>query len=193
MDVALAVRLPDLGRVHVREPVVGRDLAGHVQDQPAQGIALVGVGVHTPVGAREVFVDRGFHVHQGLAVGAQAGVLLAVDDVGARRLEMVGRDQRLLDHVLHLLDVRRLAAKPVDQHLDDLRTQQRGFRVVELAARGPGAGQCRANLVCVERLALTTSLDHLARQADHHGVLHRALLIRGLNTTYGVHDTHDTL
>ena len=50
VDVAIAVRLADLRRVHVRQPVVGRDLARHVQDQPAQRVALVGVRVHAPVG-----------------------------------------------------------------------------------------------------------------------------------------------
>jgi hypothetical protein len=36
VDVGLAVREADLGRVDVVEPVVGDDLAGDVQDQPAQ-------------------------------------------------------------------------------------------------------------------------------------------------------------
>jgi hypothetical protein len=74
--------------------------------RPAQGIALVGVGVDPPVLAVQVFVDGGFHVHQGLAVGAQLGVLLAVDDVGAGGLQVVGGDQGLLHHVLDLLDGR---------------------------------------------------------------------------------------
>ncbi len=34
MDVAVAVRAADLGRVDVRQPVIGDDLAGNVEDQP---------------------------------------------------------------------------------------------------------------------------------------------------------------
>ena len=39
----------DVGRVHVAEPVVGDDLARGLQDQAAQRVALVRVGVHPPV------------------------------------------------------------------------------------------------------------------------------------------------
>ena len=55
--VALAVRGADLGRVDVFEPVVGDDLARRVQDQAAERIPLVRVGVDSPVGAVEVLLN----------------------------------------------------------------------------------------------------------------------------------------
>ncbi|MPM85041.1 hypothetical protein SDC9_132118 [bioreactor metagenome] len=169
VDVAIAVRLADLGCVDVREPVVRRHLACHVQDQPAQRVALVGVGVHTPIGAREVFVDGAFHVHQRLPVGPQRGVALAVGHVGARGLQVVGGDQRLLHHVLNLLDGRRLAAEAVDQHLGGLGRQQLRFLLAELAGGAAGARDGRANAVRVERGAGAIALDHVARQGGQGG------------------------
>ena len=106
VHVAVAVRLADLRRVDVRQPVVGDDLARHVEDQPAERIALVGVGVDAPVLLLQVLVDDGGDVDQRAALVAQAGVPVAVDDVGARGVEMAGGDQRVLDHVLDALDVR---------------------------------------------------------------------------------------
>jgi len=93
VDAAVAVRGAHFGRIDVREPVVRDDLAGSIEDQAAQRITLVGVGVDAPVLLLEVLVDRSGHVHQRLAIGAQLLVLLAVDDVGARGLREVGRDQ----------------------------------------------------------------------------------------------------
>ncbi len=176
VDVAIAVRLADLGRVDVREPVVGRDLARHVEDQAAERIALVGVGVDAPVGAGEVFVDGAFHVHQRLVVGAQGGVAVAVGDVGTGRGQVVGGDQGLLDHVLDLLDARRLAMEAVDQHLAHLRGQQGGFVGRKFAGGGACALDGEADLAGVKRGALCAALDDLAGQGGDlgiHGLLHR--------------------
>ncbi len=90
---ALAVGLAQSGRIDMLKPVVGDHFARHVEDQPAQRIALVGVGIDPPVLARQVFIDRGFHVDQRLAVFAQFLVGLAIDDVGARGREVIGGDQ----------------------------------------------------------------------------------------------------
>ena len=169
VEVAAAVRLADLGRVDMREPVVGRDLARHVQDQPAQRIALVGVSVHAPVGAREVFVDGALHIHQRLPVGPQRGVLLTVDDVGARGGQVVGGDQRLLGHVLDLLYRGRLAMEAVDQHLGDLGGEQRGFFGAVFPRGLARAGQCGADAFCVKRNALTAAQNDLAGQGDKGG------------------------
>ena len=194
VDVAIAVRLADLRRVHVRQPVVGRDLARHVQDQPAQRVALVGIRAHAPVGAREVFVDGAFHIHQRLLVRPQRGVLLAVDDVGARRGQVVGGDQRLLGHVLDLLHRGRLAMKAVDQHLGDLRGEQRGFFGAIFPRGLARAGQCGADAFCVKRNALTAAQNDLAGQGDKGGCHGFDQSTRwSKNTTYGVHDTHQTL
>ena len=72
VHVALAMRAADLRRVNVREPIVRHHLAGDIEDQPAQRIALVGVGVHAPVGALQVFVDRGGHIDERALIAAQA-------------------------------------------------------------------------------------------------------------------------
>ena len=57
MEIGLAVRLPDFRRIDVRQPVIGDHLARNVENQPAQGIALVGVGLDSPIGAIDVLVD----------------------------------------------------------------------------------------------------------------------------------------
>ena len=59
-DAGLAgpMSLPDLRRIDLRQPVVGDHLARDIEDQAAQGIALVGVGVHAPVAPMEIFVNR---------------------------------------------------------------------------------------------------------------------------------------
>ena len=57
MDVAVAVRPADLRRIDMAEPVVGGDLAGDVEDQAAQRIALVGIGIDAPVAPFQVFID----------------------------------------------------------------------------------------------------------------------------------------
>jgi hypothetical protein len=159
VDVALAVRHAHFRRIDVVEPVVGHHLARHVENQAAEGVALVGVGVDAPVHLVEVFVDRAFHVHHRLAVLAQLGVLFAVDDVGAGGLEVVGGDQHLLDRVLDLLDGRRFGAELVDQDLDHLGGEQERLIGVEFAAGGAGALDGRADLVRIESGERTVALD----------------------------------
>jgi len=115
MQIRLAVRAADLLAVDLVEPIVGGDLARHVQHQPTQGVALVGIGLHTPVFAVEVFVHRGGDFHQGLAVAAQAAVLFAVDDIGAHGKEVAGVHQYAFDAVLDLFDVQVFDAPQASQ------------------------------------------------------------------------------
>ncbi|MNI72214.1 hypothetical protein D3C73_1281420 [compost metagenome] len=68
VEVAVAMRLARLGREHVRQPIVGRDLAGNVQDQAAQAVSLVGIGVDAPIALVQVFLHGAFHVDQLVAV-----------------------------------------------------------------------------------------------------------------------------
>ena len=52
-----AVRRAHVGRIHLLQPVVGDDLARHIEYQAAQRVTLVGVGVDTPVAPLQVFID----------------------------------------------------------------------------------------------------------------------------------------
>ena len=164
VDVAFAVRAPDLRRVDVGQPVVGDDLARDVEDQAAQRIALVGVGVDAPVLLLEVFVDRRGDVDQRLAIGAQPRVAVAVDDVGARGVEVAGGRERLLDGVLHLLDVGRAGLEPVREHTADRVGQPVRLGDVEFAGRGAGAGDRRRDLRELEFRVRAVALDHARRQ-----------------------------
>ncbi|MCY1226737.1 hypothetical protein D3C72_1544670 [compost metagenome] len=77
MQVAVAMRLPGFGAEDVRQPVVGRDLAGDIEDQSAQAVALVGVGAHAPVALGQVFLHGAGHVDLAAGLGRRqrAGLL----------------------------------------------------------------------------------------------------------------------
>jgi hypothetical protein len=82
---------------------------------------------------------------------------------------VVGGDQRLLGHVLDLLDRGRLAMEAVDQHLGDLRGEQRGFFSAIFTRGLACAGQCGADAFCVKRNALTAAQNDLAGQGNKGG------------------------
>src|SRR5690606_1758969 len=69
MQVAVTVSLTDLQRIDVTEPVVGDHLAGAVENQPAEGVALVGVGIHSPVLAVQVLVYGAGDIQQSAVDG----------------------------------------------------------------------------------------------------------------------------
>lgn len=81
MDIPRAMRLADFRRIDMRQPVVGDDLAGQVEDRPAKRIALIGVGVDAPVAPVEIFVDGGGDVDDRLAVGPRLPALLAIKTI----------------------------------------------------------------------------------------------------------------
>ena len=167
VDVALAVGAPGLGRIDVVEPVVGHHLARHVQDQAAQGIALVGVGVDAPVAPLQVFVDRAFDVDRGAAVFAQAPVLLAVGDVGARGAVVACFDQSQFDAVLDALDVGHAARGQrgeVSEHALGHRIE-RG--ALEFAGGGARALHRVHDLGGVERDQFAFTLADALRQTGH--------------------------
>ena len=56
VDIGLAVGAADCRSVHVAQPVVGDHFARDVENQAAQRIALVGIGVHPPIGLLQVLV-----------------------------------------------------------------------------------------------------------------------------------------
>ena len=169
VDVALAVRRADLGRIDVREPVVRDDLAGDVEDETAERVALVGVGVDAPVGLLQVLVHRRLDLDDGLLVRAQPRALLAVDDVGARGREVVRADEHLLDDVLDLLDVGVGLGEAVTEHLDGLGGEQPGLVGAELTGRGTGALDRRADLLGVEGRRVAVASDDGGRHARGSG------------------------
>ena len=57
VNVTVAVRFADFGRINMTQPVVGGNLAGNVQNQAAVGITLVGIGIDAPVEFFQIFVD----------------------------------------------------------------------------------------------------------------------------------------
>ncbi|MNI35390.1 hypothetical protein D3C73_894130 [compost metagenome] len=147
MQVSLPVRLADGFAVDLVQPVVGGDLARHVQYQPAQGITLVGVGLYSPVFTVEVFVHRGRDFDHGSAVASQTPMLFAVDDVGTHREEVAGVHQNPFDPVLDLLDMQpRHALQPGKHRLE----QAFDFDVRVLTGRLAGGDQCLTNLVGIE-------------------------------------------
>ncbi|MDT4847846.1 hypothetical protein FQZ97_819200 [compost metagenome] len=155
--------VPGLGREDVRQPVVSGDLAGHVQDQAAQAVALVGVGVDAPVALLQVLLHGAFHVHQRVAQGTQPGVLFTVDDVGARGAPVAGLDEDFLDAVLDGFDA---GARVARQRGDDGFGQRLRARLVQfpgaLAGRRDGLG----DLVAVERRDSAVALENVL---DMHG------------------------
>lgn len=57
VKVCVAVRLADALRVNIVEPIVGDNFTGSIQDQAAQGIALIGVGIYSPIAPLKVLTD----------------------------------------------------------------------------------------------------------------------------------------
>ena len=160
VQVALAVRRADGRAVHLVQPVVGGDLAGDVEDQPAQRITLVGVGAHPPVLARQVFVHRGGHVDQRLAVAAHATVAGPMQDEGLGAGVVAGLHQRLLGEILDRFQLHRARRRQAHHHA--LR-QLRRLPIVELATGPPRGGNGQADTLAIERHALAAAPDHPVR------------------------------
>jgi hypothetical protein len=163
------------------QPVVGDHLPGDIQDQPPEGVPLVGVGADPPVGLFQVFVHRRSHIDDRFAVLAELVVLLAIDDVRPGGPQVVRRDQDLLHHVLDVLDVRRPGAVFVPEHLQRLGGQQGGFRGVEIACGPPRAPDGGEDLFGVEgrRAAVAFHDLHWVGDADRGYVHPSSLSLRG--------------
>ncbi len=134
MDVPGPVRRTHLRWIHMIKPVVSDHLTGRIEDQTAQGVALVGIGVNSPIGPVKIFVDRSGHVHQGAMVFPQLRMLFPVDDISACGLQVIGGDQNLFDNILDAFNVRAIIRTVVmTQHLDHLCGKQMGLRITELS------------------------------------------------------------
>jgi hypothetical protein len=148
VEVALAMRCARLWAVDMREPVVGRDLARHVQDQAAQAVALIGVGIDPPVALLEVFVHRALDIDQRVLERTQPGVLLAVDDVGTRGAPIAGVDQHLFHAVLDDFDT---GAGERGEMFEHARGQALRFDGVEFGGGLSGCCDGLADLLRVKR------------------------------------------
>src|SRR3546814_1582704 len=101
----------------------------------------------------------------------QAGVALAVDDVGARRVPAAGFDERIFDQVLDGFDAR---ASMAGQACDHARAEYFGGGGVDFAAGLAGSGDGMDDLGAVEADDTAVALEDFL---GHHGrVLHVVLV-----------------
>ena len=166
VQIGIAMRVADLRRIHMAEPVIGDHLARHVEDQSAQRITLIGIGVDAPVALLQIFVHRRFDVDQRLAVVAQLLVLLPIYDIGAQGLAIRGIEQCRLDRILDLFDMRCFQPVPADGRQHYLLGEARRFPAVKLAAGQPCAGQCHLNFCRIKRLLATVALGDIGKNIN---------------------------
>ena len=144
VEVPLAVGVPDLRRVDVAEPVVGRHLAGDREDHTAKGESLIRIGVDPPVGAVDVLAHRADRINHAGAILAELAVFLPVHDVGARGGEEMALKQRPLGEVLDLLDPHHRLHRRLGDPRENLGGEFEGPRHAEfaggLARTGQGGG-----------------------------------------------------
>ena len=57
MKIRDAMRFANFGRIHMGQPVIGDNLARNVENQSAQRVTLIGVGIHAPVELLQIFID----------------------------------------------------------------------------------------------------------------------------------------
>ncbi len=83
VQIRLPMGLADFGRIDFREPVVRNHLAGDIEDETAKTIALVRIGVYSPVLPIQVFIYGFAHVHHNTVFIPEPCVLFSVCDVGS--------------------------------------------------------------------------------------------------------------
>ncbi|OIQ77175.1 hypothetical protein GALL_411340 [mine drainage metagenome] len=81
-------------------------------------------------------------------------MLIAVRDIGAEGLQMIGVDQCLFDDILHLFHGGGRTAVAMTDDLEDAGSQQLSLVGVELATCCAGPCQGRGNAVCVKGLIM---------------------------------------
>ena len=86
------------------EPVVGGHFSSHRKDHAAQGKTLIGIGIHTPIAAVNVFLHGADGIDHGCFLVTDPAVSLPIDDVGTSRREKLIFHQGALDKILDLLD-----------------------------------------------------------------------------------------
>ena len=83
-------------------------------------------------------------------ISLQAGVLIAIDDVGLCRLAVRGRKENLFHDILDLFDVYDPVVKDLLRQIQDPDGEHFCSREIELARRRPCLGNGIGNLVRVE-------------------------------------------
>ncbi len=112
VKIAFPMGSLDLAAVNVMQPVIRGHFAGDVEDQPAERISLVGVGVHPPIRGAQVFIHRGHRGYQRLpqiAFQTRFAPFLAVENVPFGHPMMAGIHQLRFDQILDGLDLQSLA------------------------------------------------------------------------------------
>ena len=175
VEVRFAMRAAHLRRIDVVEPVVRYDLPGNVEDQAAERVALIGVGIDAPVDLFEILVDGAFDIHPAFFGIARLGAGFAINDVCAQRREVARIEKRMLNGVLHLFDVKRNRGLCFAKLRQNALCHDRArSRFVELLRRLSGLHHGIHNLFAVEILhgsvALQKVLRHRRRLLFHRFV-----------------------
>src|SRR3989344_1981071 len=105
MIIAVSVGGRRIGRIHVRKPITGGNFAGSIEYQPAQRIALVGIGVDSPVLLIKIFGNRLVHADHNLFVVSSFASFFSVDNIGFGSRGVAFFYQNFLHEVLHSFHV----------------------------------------------------------------------------------------
>ena len=106
MDIGLSVSIADFRRINIVEPIVSNNLPGNVENQTAQRVALVGIGVHTPVQMLQVLIHRAFNINEAAASITGLCALFAVNNISTQGLTESGIKERVFYGILNLFNSR---------------------------------------------------------------------------------------
>ena len=102
MDIGLSVSVADFRRINIVEPIVGHDFTGNVKNQTAQRIALVGIGIHTPIQMLQILIHGAFDIHETATGIASLCTLFAINNISTQSLTESGIKERVFYGVLNL-------------------------------------------------------------------------------------------
>ena len=169
MQVGLAVRAAHFRGINVVEPVIGNHFAGNIQNEAAQRIALVGVGIDAPVELIEILIDGALHIDPALFGVARLGAGFAIDNVGAKRRKMSGFKERMLHGILHPLDIggaRRIVIGKTGKHM--LLNHAPSFLLIELVRCTSGLSHSQHDFFRIEIPDGSVALEEMLREGARH-------------------------
>ena len=141
------------------QSVIRRHLARYIQNQTAQRIPLIGIGLNTPVRTIDIFLDGRSDIDQRSSILPQAVTLVTIRGIGTECPRVIGIDQHLFDDILNLLDRRRGTGKTVSQHFQRPLRQKLRFILAEITGRTTSLGKRNRNPFGIERHFGTVALD----------------------------------